>query len=153
VKYAVVPQVYTIIAFGASLFLMPFLTKVVIGSGMEAMPYYLIHPLFTLEFCLWLSTAIAWFIAFAFSLRNIRKQALTLTEIVGQNLPIVFLAAITVIIALSGCVGFSGSVHFPRSGIPTPDLFSFLRGINYLGILVCEPAWIIAVLWKYLSAR
>lgn len=162
VKYLVFPQVYTIIALGASLVLMPFLTQVAIHPSMEGMPLYLIHPLFTLEFSLWLTTAIVWFITFVFSLNSIRKQALTLIEVVGQNLFVVSLAFITVIIALSGCVGYSENIHLEEFGtdyllgipsLPPPNLFTFLRAINGFGILVCEPAWIITVLSKYLRMR
>ena len=156
-KYAVVPQVYTIIALGASLVLMPFLTQVAIHPLMEGMPRYLIHPLFTLEFSLWLTTAIAWFIAFALSLRNIHKQALKLTEAVGQNLLVVSLATITVIVALSGCVGFSDIIHYEEyvytPALPKPNLLTLFRAINAFGSIVCVTAWIIAVLWRYLSVR
>ena len=162
VKYLVVPQVYTIIAFGASISLWPFLSRVAIMPSMEGMPLYLIHPLFTLEFFLLLSTAIVWFIAFLFSLYNIRKQTLTLTEVVEQNLFVVSFALITVIVAISGCVGYSENIHFEEfvaddllslRGLPPPNLFTFLRAINGFGIILCEPAWIITVLSKYLRAR
>lgn len=96
-KYLVVPQVYTIIAFGASIFLWLFLSRVAIIPSIEGMPLYLIHPLFTLEFFLMLSTAIVWFIAFLFSLYNLRKQTLRLIEIVRQNLFVVSLVLTTVV--------------------------------------------------------
>ncbi len=153
-KYAVIPQAYTIIALGISIVLMPLLTLPAFGPSVEGMPRYLIHPFFTLDFSLWLTTAIVWFIAFALSLRYIHKKALKLTEIVGQNLHVISLATITVIVALSGCVGFSDTIHF-TPGImspPSPLLFS-TRMINFFGVLICEPVWIVAVLWGYLSAR
>jgi len=153
-RYAVISQIYTIIAFGASIVLMPLLTLPAFGPSVEGMPRYLIHPFFTLDFSLWLTTAIVWFIAFALSLRYIHKKALKLTEIVGQNLHVISLATITVIVALSGCVGFSDTIHF-TPGImspPSPLLFS-TRMINFFGVLICEPVWIVAVLWGYLSAR
>jgi len=157
VKYAVVPQVYTIIAFGASILLWPSLSGIAINPSTEGMPRYLIHPLFTLEFSLWLSTAIAWFIVFALSLGNIHKQALKLTEAVGQNLPVVSLATITVIVALSGCVGFSDIIHFELyvwlPALPKPNLLTLFRAINAVGSILCVTAWIIAVLWRYLSVR
>ena len=157
-KYAVVPQVYTIIAFGASILLWPSLSGIAINPSTEGTPRYLIHPLFTLEFSLWLTTAIAWFIAFALSLRYIRKKALKLTEAVGQNLLVVSLATITVIVALSGCVGFSDIIHYEEyvwglPALPKPDLFTLFRAINAFGSIVCVTAWIIAVLWRYLSVR
>jgi len=153
VKYVVVPQVYTIIAFGASIFLWLFLPTVVIDPSMEGIPLYSIHPLFTLEFYLLLSTAIVWFIAFLFSLYNMRKQTMTLTEIVGRNLFMISLVLITIIVALSGCVLYSELIHFEEfpamdlPPLPPPNPFGVLHGY---GILLCEPAWIITVLSKYL---
>lgn len=167
-KYVVVPQVYTIIAFGASVLLWPSLSGIALTPSAEGTPLYLIHPLFILEFSLWLSTAFAWFITFVFSLRNIRKQALMLNEVVGRNLFVVSLVLFTVIVALSGCVGYSESIYLKESGaddlrtndsrsvtygLPPRDLFWYFRAINGFGILVCEPTWIITVLWKHLSAR
>ena len=158
-KYVVVPQVFTIIAFGASIFLWLFLPTVVIDPSMEGIPLYSIHPLFTLEFYLLLSTAIVWFIAFLFSLYNMRKQTMTLTEIVGRNLFMISLVLITIIVALSGCVTYSQNVHFEEFGagdlwitpaIPSPNPFAIIYGY---GILFCEPAWIITVLSKYLRAQ
>lgn len=154
-KYLVVPQVYTIIAFGATIFLWFYVPPIAIHRSMEGMPLYLAHPLFTLLFFLSLSTAIVWFIAFLFSfnLYNLRKQTMRLTEIVRQNLFVVSLAVTTVIVALSGCVLYSELIHFEEfpamdlPPLPPPNPFGVLHGY---GILLCEPAWIITVLSKYL---
>lgn len=158
-RYSVVPQVYTITAFGASISLWPFLSRVAIMPSMEGTPHYLIHPLFTLEFILLLSTAIVWLTAFLFSLYNMHKQKMTLAEAVKQNLFVVSLVLATVIVALSGCVGYSENVHFEEfradglfvlPGLRPPNLFAFFRAIHGLGIIICEPAWIITILSKYL---
>ena len=160
VKCLVFPQVYTVIAFGASIFLWSFLPTVAIVPSMEGMPRYSIHPLFTSVFFLSLSTAIVWFIVSAISLHNIRKQRMTLAEIVRKNFLSVSLAILTVVVALSGCIVFSEKVpHFEDfqadglldlQGLRLPNPFALLYGI---GILLCEPAWIITVLSKYLRMR
>ena len=153
-KYAVIPQIYTIIAFGASLVLMLSYTGGMIEPWMDGLPQYLVHPIYTVEFCLWLSTAIVWFIAFALSLRNIHKKALRLTEAVEQNSLIVYLATFTVVVALSGCVSLSRPMLYTAHLPPQLSYaFGYATFVGFFGILICVPAWTIVVLWGYLSAR
>ena len=106
-----------------------------------------------------LSTAIAWFIAFLFSLHDLRKQAMGLIETVKRSLFVVSLVFFTVIVALSGCVGYSESIISEESGadcfpsmrgLRPPNLFTYLRRINAFGIIALEPIWVITVLSKYL---
>ena len=148
-KYAVIPQIYTIIAFVTSIVLWPFMTPIPIGSWAEGMPHYLIHPLFTLHFSLWVTITIAWLAAFAFSLRSIQKRALKLTEVLGQNVQVIASATFTVMIALSGWVGYSYIYH-PSAGIPERDLLWLFRAINGFGSFLLIPAWIITILLGYL---
>lgn len=95
-----------------------------------------------------------------FFLYNLRKRRLVITKSVTPNLFTISLAIITVIIAISGCVGYSENVYFEEfgaddlwvlQGLPPSNLFTYLRAINVFGILLCEPAWIITVLSKYLK--
>ncbi|UCE29150.1 MAG: hypothetical protein JSV85_07875 [Candidatus Bathyarchaeota archaeon] len=158
-KYSLVPQVYTIMAFGVSILLMPFMNGIAINWSTEGAPLFLIHPLFTLEYSLILSTAIAWFIASLFSLRNVRKQAMGLVEAVEHNWLLVSLVLLTLVVALSGCMGFSEAISFkgfcarasPASGgLLTHNLFTHLRIVNATGMIGLEPLWITKVLSKYL---
>jgi hypothetical protein len=126
---------------------------------MEGMPLYAIHPLFTIAFLLSLSTVTVWFITFGFFLHNTRKQTLVLEEIMDKNFLEVFLVVSTIVVALSGCIAFSERIHLetfsadrqglrpPLPGLRPPNPFSLLYGI---GILLCEPVWIIMILSKFL---
>jgi hypothetical protein len=150
------PQVYTIITFGASIFLWLFLPTVTIMSSMEGMPLYLIHPFFTLELFLMLSTAIVWVREMLISFYNLRKQRIALTKSMAQNSFIVSLAFVTVIVAISGCIVFSKTIHFEEFSsdlvdlisIPSPSPFALIYGY---GILFCEGAWIIMGLTRALK--
>ena len=159
-KYAVIPQIYTIIAFGASLASLLFMRAlgllIRVDSLMDGMPTYLAYPYFTLNFSLWLTTAIVWFIAFMLSLGYIRKRGLKLTEVVAQNLHVTVFAAFTVIVALCGCVGFSNTYHSVPLGTILPLLSPLTLGtrtVAYFGTLWCVPAWIGVVLWEQLRPR
>jgi hypothetical protein len=156
VKYSLVPQVYTTIAFGASIFLWIFLSKpMAIMPSMEGRPRYSIHLVYSLEFFLQLSTTILWLIVFLFSLYNLRRQAIKLSETVRHNLFLVCLVLGTAIVALSGCVLYSeptnsgeysdGLVGLPPLPPPNP-----LGLFHVRGILLCETAWIIKLLSRYL---
>lgn len=155
-KYLVISQVYTIMAFGASIFLWPFLTPIPIIPSPEGTPLYLIHPFFTIELFLMLSTAIVWVMAMLISLHSLRKQRIALTESIIQNLFIVSLALTTVIVAISGYIVYSETIHFEKyhnnlmdlQGISPPNPFAICYG---LGILFCESAWIITGLLKCLE--
>lgn len=160
VRYAVIPQLYTIIAFGASLASILFMRAlnllIRVDSLMDGMPTYLEYPYFTLNFSLWLSTAIVWLIAFMLSLRYIRKRGLKLTEVIAQNLYVTVFAAFTVIVALCGCVGFSNTYHSVPPGTILPLLSPLTLGtrtVAYFGTLWCVPAWICIVLWEQLRPR
>jgi len=159
VKYAVVPQVYTIIALGASMFLWLFLPTIAITPSMEGVPLYSIHPLFTFEFCLLLSTVIIWFMVFLLALSNMRKQTMTLTEIVRQKVLLILLVLATIVAVLSGCVTYSQTIHFEEFGadglwitpaLSPPNLSAIIHGY---GILFCEIVWIITVLSKIFTRR
>jgi hypothetical protein len=162
VKYAVIPQIYTIIAFGASLASLLFmralrlLIRIDSSMAMDGTPTYLAHPYFTLNFSLWLTTTIVWFIAFMLSLRYIRKNELKLTEVITQNLHVTVFAAFTVIIALCGCLGFSNTYHSVPPGTILPLLSPLTLGtrtVAYFGTLCCVPVWIGVVLWEQLRPR
>lgn len=141
------PQVYTVITFGFSIFLWFFLPTVAIMPSMEGMPLYLIHPFFTLELFLMLSTLIVWVLAIK-SAYNLRKQRIALTQSITQNLFITFLVFVTIIVAISGCIFFSRTIHFEEfsndladlASIPPPIPFALIYGY---GILFREGAWII----------
>jgi len=157
VNYLVIPQLYTIIAFGTSVYFWGSLSKIPLPTGV---PLYSIHPLFMLELLLSLSTAIVWFVAFLGSLHGHYKEVLSLTGVVRKNLLIVSLAIFTVVVALSGCVVYSQSVppseEYDRNvlwtlrGLSPPNPFALLHGC---GILLCEASWIITALLKYLRAH
>ena len=155
-RYAVIPQIYTIIALGTLLVLPPIMSPIISDHSMDGMPRILIHPYFTWSFSLWLTTAIVWFIALAFSLRYIRKKGLKLTEVVRQNLHVISWATFTVFVALSGCVGFSDIYHPIPPGMfmsPLSPLLFYARMIGYLGSFCCALAWTIIVLYEYFSDR
>ncbi|UCG45537.1 MAG: hypothetical protein JSV58_01785, partial [Candidatus Bathyarchaeota archaeon] len=143
-RYALIPQAYTIVALGISVVLLPFMPAMTISPWMYEMPQFLIYPVYTVEFYLWLSIALVWFTAFALSLRNIRKKSVGLTQAIGQNRLVVSLAIITVIVALSGCLSLSLPMDIRRQ-LPPPYVlvFACLTVVGILGSIVCEPAWVI----------
>ena len=125
----VVPQVYTIAAFGVSMFLWPYLPSVRLE-----------------ELFLMLSTVVVWVMATLTSLYKLRKQKIGLTKSIVQNWFIVALAFATVIVAISGCIFYSESFHFEMYhndlvGLPAlrpPNPFALINGV---GILCCEAIW------------
>ena len=157
-RYLVAAQVFTVVALGASIFNGSLIHSVAIGSSMDGTPLYLVHPLFTLEFFLMLSVAVVWLIVLMFSLHS--RQREKLIDIIRQDWLGFLLVVFTVIAAVSGCIGFSEKIHFDEfraddllglPGLPPPDVFTFLRAINGIGFLVCEPVWILKMLWEGLK--
>ncbi len=156
-KYLSIAQLYTLVAFGASVYFWGSQSKIPLPAGM---PLYSIHPLFMLELLLSLSTVIVWFVAFLVSLYGQREEVMTLTDVVKKNLLTISLAAFTVVVALSGCVVYSRSVpHFEEydgdglwalQGLTPPSPFALLHGY---GVLLCEALWIIQALSKYLRTK
>lgn len=159
VKCLVVAQVLTVTALGASIFLLIAVPSVPILPSMEGTPRYLIHPLFLLQFLLMASTVIVWLIVFLFSLYDVRRRGKMLTEIVRRDWFGFSLVVFTVVVAVSGCVGYSEDIYFEEfgagdllslPGLRPPNIFMFLRTVNAIGFLLCEPAWIIKILSRYL---
>lgn len=162
VKCLVVAQVLTVMALGASIFLWTVMPSVVILPSMEGTPLYLLHPLFLLQFLLMASTAIVWLIVFLFSLYDVRRREKMLSEIVRRDWFGFSLVVFTVVVAVSGCVGYSENICFEEfsaddllslPGLPPPNIFTFLRTVNVIGFRLCEPAWIIKILSRYLKQR
>lgn len=155
----VTPQIYTIIAFGASIFLWPYMSSVALLPSMNGMPLYLIHPFFAAELFLMLSTVVVWVMAMPISLYNLRKQRIALTKSIVQNWFAVSLVFITIVVAISGCIFYSEIFHFeeyPNNGLdlwvtPAPSPSNPFALINGVGILFCEGAWIIIGLVNYLK--
>lgn len=104
---SVIPQVYTIIAFGASMLLWPFVSSVALMPSMEGTPLYLIHPFFTAELFLMLFTVIVWVVAMLISLHDLRKRRVAFVKSLVQNWFTVSLALATVVVATSGCKFYS----------------------------------------------
>lgn len=155
----VVPKVYTITAFGASIFLWPYVSSVALGSSVDGVPYGLIHPYFTAELLLMLSTVVVWVMVILISLYNLRKQRMVLTKSIVQNWFVVSLAFATMIVAISGCMFYSEIFHFEEysnngldlwvtPALSSPNPFALINGV---GILFCEGAWIIIGLINYLK--
>jgi len=148
VSYLVIPLIYTVIAFGASIFLWSFLPSIIL---LEGMPLYLAHPYFTAELFFMLSTLIVWVVAMLFSLHNIRKQKIALVKSLTQNGLIVCLALFTVLVAILGCEIYSRIVErHPADlhdlyALDPPNPFAVIHGY---GILFCEGAWIIVGIAK-----
>ena len=132
----VVPQVYTIASFGASMFLWPYLPSVRLE-----------------ELFLMLSTVVVWVMAMPISSYKLRKQKISLTQSIVQNWFIVSLASATVIVAISGCIFYSESFHFEMYhddlvGLPAlrpPNPFALINGV---GILYCEATWVAIGIFK-----
>ena len=142
VNLIVIPQIYTIVAYGFSVYLWALIPQVPLPEGI---PFYLIHPYFTAELFLMISTLIVWAIALIVSLIYSLKQGISITRNVSQNLFATLLVFITIIAAISGCIFFSTQVvYYPESigdfGVSPPNP---LAAINSLGILFSEAAWII----------
>lgn len=157
-RYLVAAQVFTVVALGASIFNGSLIPSVAIVRSMEGTPLYLIHPLFTLDFFLMLSIAVVWLIVLMFSLYS--RQRETLTDLIRQDWLGFLLVVFTVIAAVSGCIGFSEKIHFEEfraddllrlPALPPPNVFTFLRAINGIGFLLCEPVWILKISWEGLK--
>jgi hypothetical protein len=154
-----VPKVYTILAFGVSMLLWPYVSTVALEPSMEGVPRGLIHPFFTAELFLMMSTVFVWVTAMLISLYNLRKQRIGLTKRVIPNWFEFSLVLATIIVAVFGCIFYSEPFHYdlyPNSalglwvdqGISPPNLFALVNGV---GIILCEAAWIIIGLAKYLK--
>lgn len=157
-RYLVAAEVFTVVALGASIFNGSLISSVVIVRSMDGTPLYLIHPLFTLDFFWMLSVAVVWLIVLMFSLYS--RQRETLIASIRQDWLGFLLVVFTVIAAVSGCIGFSEKIHFEEirandllrlPALPPWDVFRFLRGINGIGFLLCEPVWILKILWAGLK--
>ena len=142
----VVPMVYTIVSFGASISLWRYLPSVTLLPSMEGIPFGLIHPYFIAELFFMLSTVVVWVMAMLISLYKIRRQRVALTKSIVQNWLVVSLVFATVISAIFGCIFYLEPFHFKwcplgdlcANGSPNPYALA-----NAVGILFCEAAWTI----------
>jgi F0F1-type ATP synthase membrane subunit a len=107
-----VPKVYTILAFGTSMLLWSYVSSVALEPSMEGVPLGLIHPYFTAELFLMMSTAIVWVTAILVALYNLRKQRIDLTKCIMQNWFEFSLEFVTIIVAVSGCIFYSETFHY-----------------------------------------
>jgi len=140
-------------SLGVSILLWPFLSAVPI---LESKPLFLIYPIFALEFTLLLSIIVVWLVTFLLSLKSFLKQKLMLRKIVERNSLLISLVFISLVVAISGCVFFSKAPVFEEPlhvggllvlyGVPPPNPYGMLYG---LGILFCEPTWIVLIVLKY----
>jgi hypothetical protein len=146
VKYTIISQVYTIIAFGASILLSILSTGMLLTPSAEGRPLYSIHPYFTAKLLLMLSTVIVWIVTLPIFLYSLVKGKIPKTRSTTQNSFIVSLALATIVVAISGSIFFSKTVSYTASqadnlrmaGFGPVDPFARVYG---LGILFCEGLW------------
>lgn len=156
VNLVTVPHIYTILAYGLSICLWALIPQIVLLDGV---PLYLIHPYFTAELFLMLSTLIAWTIFLAISLIHSLEQDVSITKAISQNLFTALLVLITIIAAISGCIYFFTEVVYypepPNGGrwvtiIPPQNPLGPIYGF---GILFSEAGWIILGIAKILKKK
>lgn len=149
-KYTIISQVYTIIAFGASILLSILSTGMRLTPSAEGTPLYSIHPYFTAKLLLMLSTVIVWIVTLPIFLYSLMKGKIPKTRSTTQNLrarALVSLALATIVVAISGCIFFSKTVSYTASqtdnlrmaGFGPVDPFARVYGF---GVLFCEGLWI-----------
>jgi len=134
-KFKLTIMVYTIIAFGASILLWSPSSRVPIMPSAKGTPLYSLHPYFTAELLLMLSTVIVCVMAMLISLYSLRRQGVDLIRTMIQNYSIISLAVFTVIVAICGCLTYSQPVYMGGRDRATNTLrillwprHSFLRG-------------------------
>lgn len=157
VKYSVVAEIFTGIAFGLSIVLWAFMPSVRILPPIDGAPLYVIHPLFTSQFLLMLSTLIAWPVLLLLSFRHVHRQKETLTDIVRRDWFGFLLAFVASVGALSGCMVYSENMQLGEfllvnglralPGIPPPNPFLV---INVVALLLYELLWAVSILSRFL---
>ncbi len=147
-RHLVIPEVYTIIAFGISIGLWGSTSEIALSSGL---PLYSTHSYFALELFLMASTIIVWVIAAWFFRQRLRQQNMTFVQGLMQDGFIAFLAMLTILVAIIGC-----AVYTSAPGPGSTGLISDLVGLtanlsssnifvafNSLGTLLCGILWVI----------
>jgi len=106
------------------------------------------HPYFTAQLLLMLSTVIVWIVTLPIFLYSLVKGKIPKTRSTTQNLFVVSLALATIVVAISGSIFFSKTIsarapsqtdNLRMVGLDPPDPFGQVYG---LGILFCEGLWI-----------
>ncbi|MGB9694233.1 MAG: hypothetical protein ACPLYF_05255 [Fervidobacterium sp.] len=108
-RATIVAQIYTIIAYGFSIYLWSLIPQV---GLLEGIPFYLVHPYFTAELFLMMSTLIVWTIALIISLIDSLKQGISIIKKASQNFPEIIALFITMIAAISGCIFYLTKVVY-----------------------------------------
>ena len=147
-KFKLTILVYTIIVFGASILLWSPSSRVPIMPSAKGTPLYSLHPYFTAELLLMLSTVTVCVMAMLISLYSLRRQGVDLIRIVIQNYSIISLAVFTVIVAICGCLTYSQLIYMGGEWIEPPTLYESCYGF---GILFCEGTWIMIGLLECLK--
>lgn len=154
-RAVIVAQIYTIIAYGFAIYLWTLIPQVVL---LEGIPFYLMHPYFTAELFLMMSTLVVWIIALIISFIDSLKQSISIIKKASQNYLETIALFITIIAAISGCIFYLTKVVYmdypPINGdlhnIGQPDL---LAATNAFCILFSEAAWIIIGMAKILKRK
>lgn len=126
------------------------MTGISFTPSAEGTPLYSIHPYFTAELLLMLSTVIVWIVTLPIFLYSLVKGKIPKTRSTTQNAFIVSLALATIVAAISGGIFFSKAISYspientrydlrPPHGFRPPDPFA---RVYWLGILFCEGLWI-----------
>jgi len=155
-RHLVVPEVYTIIAFGISIGLWGSTPEIVLSAGV---PLYSTHSYFALELFLMASTIIVWVTATWFFRQRLRRQNMTFAQGLMQDGFIAFLAVFTILVAIIGCAVYT-SAPGPGSAGQISDLVGLkdfkttnaFLAFNSLGALICEILWVILGL-RQVSSR
>jgi len=141
-----VPEVYTLVAFGMSIFLWLYVPRVPLGPSMDGVLLGFVHPYFTAEFFLMVSTIAVWTVALLIFLSALRSQRVAIVTRIIQNRIAIGLALATLISATFGVIFYLQPYHFDEpignaGALPPPNP---LLVINGLGIIFCEAGWMIA---------
>lgn len=146
-KFKLTIMVYTIIAFGASILLWSPSSRVPIMPSAKGTPLHSLHPYFTAELLLMLSTVIVCVMAMLISLYSLRRRGVDLIRTMIQNYSIISLAVFTVIVAICGCFDLLSTCLYGGRDRAT----NTLRILLWPRILFCEGAWIMIGLLECLK--
>jgi len=153
VKLIAFSELYTVIVLGISILLWVLIPRIAINWDI---PVFLQHPLFMLEFLSLLSTAIVWIITLPIFTYFLKKGKASRTRSTADNLFIVFLGLVTIIVTVLGSIFWTRTLPYLTTHTETdrwntivypPNPLGLISGI---GVLCCEPLWIVWAIYDNL---
>jgi hypothetical protein len=157
-KWLIIPELYTVIAFGTAIYLWFYPTVSTIPF-MNGLPLLSVPPIFVAEFLLMASIILVWSTAGAVLLAGLRRRKAEIGKSLVSNCLTVFLVSATFLVAVLGCISYAQPLPIDETRplvlvVDMPSIDSSVNNVSYVhavGVLLCEAAWILKLVWRIVS--